>query len=127
MLREKILKKVIFIVMCLTFLTVKPVYAVSCDGIFTADAYEFINEIIDWIRILVPILLIVLCSVDLGQAVLAGDDKQIKTATSRVVKRAIAAVAIFFVPLIVRVLINAAGIKGKIVDDPTCGLEKVGG
>ena len=57
-------------------------------------------------------MLIVMGIVDLGKAVLSSDDKEIKGATSKLVKRAIAAVAVFFVPLIVNLLIGLTG-KGN--------------
>lgn len=126
MLKSKKNKMLFLVVIGITLLMAKPVYAIKCDALFTRDAYDFINDIIDWVRILTPILLIVLCSVDLIQAVLASDDKQMKTATSRSIKRAIAAIAVFFVPLLVRVLIDITGIEGSIVDDPKCGLDEVG-
>lgn len=58
------------------------------------------------IQIGIPILLIIMGSLDLGKAVVASDDKEIKAATSRLVKRAIAAAAVFFVVLVVKLLVN---------------------
>ena len=51
-------------------------------------------------------------SIDLGKAVLASDDKEIKGATSKLVKRAIAAIAIFFIPMLVNMLIGMVGDAG---------------
>ena len=51
-------------------------------------------------------------SIDLGKAVLASDDKEIKAATGKLIKRAIAAVAVFFMPLIVNLLINMVADTG---------------
>lgn len=64
------------------------------------------NGVMPIIQIGIPILLIIMGSLDLGKAVVASDDKEIKAATSRLVKRAIAAAAVFFVVLIVKLLIN---------------------
>ena len=58
------------------------------------------------IQIGVPILLIVMGSIDLGRAVLSSDDKEIKAATSKLIKRAIAAIAVFFVATIVTLLMG---------------------
>ena len=58
------------------------------------------------IQIGIPILLIVMGSIDLGKAVLSSDDKEIKSATGKLVKRAIAAVAVFFVTTIVSLIMN---------------------
>jgi len=58
------------------------------------------------IQIGIPIILIVMGSIDLGKAVLSSDDKEIKGATGKLIKRAIAAVAVFFVTTIVTLLMN---------------------
>lgn len=58
------------------------------------------------IQIGIPIILIVMGSIDLGKAVLSSDDKEIKGATGRLIKRAVAAVAVFFVTTIVSLLLG---------------------
>ena len=72
----------------------KPVFSFLKNGIFPI------------IQIGIPIILIVMGSIDLGKAVLSSDDKEIKGATSKLIKRAIAAVAVFFVTTIVTLLMN---------------------
>lgn len=73
---------------------------------------SFLKAILGIIQWGVPILLIIMGSIDLGKAVMASDDKEIKGATSKLIKRAIAAVAIFFIPLIVNLLIGMVGGAG---------------
>lgn len=107
------------------FIFVTPVQAAGdCNGLLTVKAMEFIEEMINYIRIFVPILLIVLGSVDFANAIISGDQDALKKSGSKFMKRAIAAIAIFFVPLLVKVLLTLPGIKDNInlVDDPTCGL-----
>lgn len=58
------------------------------------------------IQIGIPIILIIMGSVDLGKAVMSSDDKEIKGATSKLIKRAIAAVAVFFVTTVVSLLMG---------------------
>ena len=69
----------------------------------------------------IPIILIVMGSIDLGRAVLSSDDKEIKAATSRLIKRAIAAVAVFFVATIVTLLMGlfTSNSKSKPTDTNT--------
>lgn len=55
---------------------------------------------------IIPILLIILVSMDLGKAVIAGDEKEVKAAQSRLIKRLIYGVAVFFVVLIVTLVFN---------------------
>lgn len=64
------------------------------------------NGVFPIIQIGIPILLILMGTVDLGKAVMSNDDKEIKGATSKLLKRAIAAVAVFFVTTLVTVVMN---------------------
>ena len=48
-------------------------------------------------------------TIDLGKAVMSNDDKEIKGATGKLIKRAIAAVAVFFVVTIVSVVMGWLG------------------
>lgn len=58
------------------------------------------------IQIGIPIILIILGTIDLGKAVISSDEKQVKEAQSKLIKRCIYAVAIFFVVTIVQLLFN---------------------
>lgn len=58
------------------------------------------------LQIGVPIILIVLGTLDLGKAVISSDEKEVKAAQSRLMKRCIYAVAVFFVVTIVQLVFN---------------------
>lgn len=73
------------------------------------------------IQIGVPILLIIMGTIDLGKAVLSSDDKEIKGATGKLIKRAIAAVAVFFVATIVSLLMGMFASSGSGVSTETDG------
>ena len=60
------------------------------------------------IQIGIPIILIIMGSFDLGKAVLSSDDKEIKASTSRLIKRVVAAIAVFFVVAIVKLVMRWA-------------------
>lgn len=64
------------------------------------------NGLIPILQIGIPIVLIVFGMIDLGKAVIASDDKKIKEAQSMLIKRAIYAVAIFFIVTIVTLVFN---------------------
>ena len=66
----------------------------------------FHHGILPIIQIGIPIILIVMGSIDLGKAVLSSDDKEIKGATNKLIKRAIAAIMVFFVTTIVSLLMG---------------------
>lgn len=118
-------KLLIIMLLCAGLIVIEPVYAESCNGILTPGAYQMLQDALNIIRIAVPALLIVLGSFDLGSAVVSDDKDSVKKATSRLSKRCLAAIVIFFVPLLVNVLINLVESSGNIniVDDPMCGLE----
>ena len=118
------IKKISFILLFGLFFSVDFVYAANCDAIFTPEAYEFIREILGYVTIVVPILLILLCSMDLASIVISHDDNASKKAISRIIKRFIVGAAFFFIPLIVRFLLGLDPVKTSLnlVDDPTCGI-----
>ena len=65
-----------------------------------------VKTILTIIQIAVPILLIIMGSLDLMKAVMAGKEDEIKKAQGTFVKRAIAAVIVFFIPLIVSIVMG---------------------
>ena len=64
------------------------------------------HGIIPLIQIGIPIILIILGMLDLGKAVMASKDDEIKNAQKMLIKRCIYAAAIFFVVLIVQLVFN---------------------
>ena len=67
----------------------------------TAEVWQFIGRIVLILKIVIPIMLIVLGIIGLGKAVLADDDKEIKTQVNKLITKFIAAVVIFFLPNLV--------------------------
>ncbi|MBR4619296.1 MAG: hypothetical protein IKO49_08330 [Bacilli bacterium] len=80
-----------------------PIFKVIRKGIFP----------IIWIGI--PILIILMGTVDLGKAVLASDDKEIKGATGRLIKRIVYGVVIFFMATIVGLVMDVVTTAGDDV------------
>lgn len=80
-------------------------------------AYDVCTSVMPLIRVIkhgimpliqmgIPIVLIVMGTLDLGKAVIASDDKEIKAATGRLIKRVLYAVVIFFMVTIVSLVFN---------------------
>lgn len=67
------------------------------------------NGVFPIIQIGIPILLILFGTIDLGKAVISNDDKEIKGATGKLIKRAIMALAVFFVVFFVRLVFSWIG------------------
>ena len=56
--------------------------------------------------IIIPIALIGFAIFDLGKAIIASDDKEVKAAQSRLIKRLIYGIVIFLVPFIITLVMN---------------------
>ena len=85
-----------------------------CGGLL--PVVKFIrNGIMPIIQIGIPILLILFGSIDLGKAVMSQDDKEIKGATGKLIKRAISAAVVFFIPFIVTLVMNLISTAGDDV------------
>lgn len=61
------------------------------------------------IQVGIPIVLIVLGTIDLGKAVISSDDKEVKAAQGRLIKRILYAAIIFFMTTIVTLVFNIIG------------------
>lgn len=80
----------------------------DCDNLF--PILSFVKHgVIPIFQIGIPIILIVMGTIDLGKAVLSSDDKEIKAGTGRLIKRAIAAIFVFFITTIVTLVMGLFG------------------
>ncbi len=78
-----------------------------CDDL--APVLKIVGTVVKVIWILVPIILIIIGSTDMMKAVTEKDEKQIKDAQSKLLKRAIAAGIVFLLFPIVGVLMTIVG------------------
>lgn len=79
-----------------------------------------VQRILNYVKILGPTIAIILGSVDFGKAIITSDEENMKKAQNRFIKRIIAAIALFFVPLLTQVLLGLFGITS---DNASCGLK----
>jgi len=88
---------------------------VNCHAIFgdknNPESIRYlVDEILSYPRIIVPILVIVLGMLDLAKAVIAGKEDQMRKAQATFVKRIIAGVVIFLIPVLVDLIMGLADI-----------------
>lgn len=84
----------------------------------TASIWQLVGYALFILKIVIPIILIILGIIDFSKAAISSDDKMIKDAAISFLKRAIAAVAIFFIPTIIDVCFNLiAGVSESLKDD----------
>ena len=98
----------LMIIFVITFLiNTKMAFADMCDSM--PETIGIINELLGIVKIAIPILLITLGTVDFVKAMVAKDEQGMKKAQSTFVTRLIIGVAIFFVPMIMRFLLDIIG------------------
>ncbi len=78
-----------------------------------------LQKVLNYIKILGPILVIVLSSFEFAIIIIQSDDSAMAKAQKKLIYRLILVVALFFIPTIVEALLQIFG----IVSDPTCGLK----
>ena len=81
----------------------------TCGGtnlIFSGTFPYLVSIAITLIKIAVPILLIIFGMLDLGKAVVAAKEDEIKKGQQTFIKRAVAAVIVFFVIQIVQIVVR---------------------
>ncbi len=78
-----------------------------------------LQQALNYIKILGPILVVILSSVDFIQVIVKNDDDAMKKATKKLVYRLILAACLFFIPTLVQVMLDIFGMSS----DPTCGIQ----
>lgn len=88
-------------------------FLVSIDGTNfcnqASKVFQLLGVVINILKIAIPIIIVLLAILDLGKAVMAGEEKEIKEAQKMLVKRIIYGVLIFFVTTIVQVVFGLIG------------------
>lgn len=60
-------------------------------------------------QVVIPIVLVVLCTLDLGRAVIGSDDKENKKILKRIVRRLVYAILIFFFITVINLIFTMVG------------------
>ena len=84
----------------------------NCKGI--GPIVKIVKKgILPILQVIIPIALILMGTIDLGKAVIASDEKEIKEAQGRLIKRFIYAAIVFLMVTLVTLLMNvvATGVK----------------
>lgn len=91
-------------------LPVKPSTGTDCNSVLGSEMSEIVNNLFTFIQYLGPILVVVLTAVDMLKAALSGEQDDMKKATNKFSKRLIAAVLLFFVPLLCNIIFQVTGV-----------------
>ncbi len=88
----------------LLFLANKTASSVCTGGI--AEVVGLAKMVIKVLQLVVPIGLIIMGTIDMAKTVIAGDEKKMKEAQKPFIKRIIAAVIVFLIPIIVNMVLS---------------------
>lgn len=72
-----------------------------------------LQKVLDYIKIIGPSIAVVLGSIDFVKAIIISDVDNMKKTEMKFIKRIIAAVALFFIPMLVGILLNVVGLSGS--------------
>lgn len=78
-----------------------------------------LQQIFNFIKIIGPILVIVLSSIDYAKVIIQSDDESMGKANKKLIWRLILAGLLFFIPLLIQVFLQMFG----FTSDPTCGIQ----
>ena len=127
-MKKKILTFLIFIMMFLPIISVSAAKKVSCgsgQGQITgipAKIPELTSYAIRLIQVAVPVILVIMGTIDLFKGISSSKEKKIKKGQQIFIKRLIIAVIIFFIAVIVKFIISIIAItnNANIVDCMDC-------
>lgn len=94
----------------------------SCQDMLGDKLTKRIQDIINIIKIAVPILLIVFGMIDFGKGIFSMDENEMKKSQSKFMKRVIVAVAFFMIPTFIGIILNIAS-KIWDIDPSLCGIK----
>lgn len=95
---------------------------IDCDSLFTKEDKELINEILQYPRIIVPILVILFGTLDLAKAVIAGKEDEMTKAKKTFTKRVLVGVTFFLIPAIINIVMYFADIVWEGLGYTSCGI-----
>ena len=84
--------------------------------------FELLHTIVLAVKIIVPIMLLALGSLDFAQAVFASNEDGVKKAQSKFIKRLVIAVVIFLIPSFLGVILRIANSIWGNIDPTFCGI-----
>lgn len=77
-----------------------------CDEPRIQNLFKIAGTIIFLLKILIPVIIILLGTIDLFKAMISGDEKDISTSINSLIKRFVVGIVIFFIPAVIKTLFN---------------------
>ena len=95
-----------------------PLIINDCEDLFGSNLVKKINDIMDLIKIVVPILLIAFGIIDFTKAVFSGSVEDMSKCQKKFLKRIVAAILVFLAPIFINLILTLANeVWGNISPD----------
>ena len=94
-----------------------------CDDVGIKTTFRFIGYALFFLKIIIPLIIIVIASIDLGKTVLSGDEQAIRDTAMKLIKKVVSGLLIFFVPTITGLFVDSVSDYSKIKKCATCLFE----
>ncbi len=92
----------------------------DCEDLFGKGTIDLINEIMKWIRIMVPLLLIVFGILDFSKATFSSGEDNMKKIREKFFRRIIAAILVFLSPIFIKLILKLANSVWGWISPETC-------
>ena len=86
-------------------------------GIFGEETWKIIQDLYGIVKVLIPVLVVILGMIDFASVVFSGEDKDMKTAGQRFIKRIIIGVVLLLLPAILGFIFNLVGFSEGCLAD----------
>lgn len=96
----------------------------NCEGLLGEKIINMINDVLTYVKVLVPIALIAFGIIDFTKAVFSTKEDSMKKAQMNFIKRLIMAVVIFIVPSIINLLLNTVDGIWAHINNSACNIWK---
>lgn len=96
----------------------------NCEGLLGKNLIALINDVLLYVKILIPVALIAFGLIDFVKAVFSSKEDDMKKAQVRFIKRLIMAVIVFIVPSIINLLMTAVDGIWAHINNSACNIWK---
>lgn len=96
----------------------------NCEGLLGENLIALINDVLLYVKILIPVALIAFGLIDFVKAVFSSKEDDMKKAQVRFIKRLIMAVIVFIVPSIINLLMTAVDGIWAHINNSACNIWK---
>ena len=94
----------------------------DCDGLIGPKIKEIINEILMYVKILIPVLLIGFGVADFVRAMFSSDEQAMAKAKNKFIKRLVMAAIIFIIPAIINLIFNSINGIWAHINNEACNI-----